>query len=297
MKCSRCQQEYSDWRSTCPECQIPLLSASQETISELKDAAADSRRSTLLSFLRVGIFAVVLIGLATVFVLNYVSGRRQQEPKRQPAARNAAPAVTPTASPAPAAPVASPSASPAASPEVRETPALAGKMPPGQARPLADKAGIERLLPSQLTTPRPTGDKASPQVGSAAVGAPEIVAENNTPATNSAPKAVTPEPARIAAPVEAESATEISLEPLDKTLSASTGLVTLNSYTRARIYIDGQYSGVTPRTVKLLAGEHTITMIADGCEEWSRKIRLNGRQQMGLMASMNRKEKTPDSQP
>ena len=294
MKCFRCQHESADWRSTCPECQITLLSASQETISELKDAATEERRSGLLSFLRVGIFAVVLIGLATVFVLNYVSGRRQQEPKRQPATANAAPAVKPTASPVAAAPAAAPDASP----EVSETPAPTGKVPPGQTRPLADKAGIEKLLPPQLTTPRLTGDKGNSQVGSAAAGAPETVAENKAPAMRAELKAVTPEPARAAASAaEAESATEISLEPLDKTLNASTGLVTLNSYTRARIYIDGQYSGVTPGTIKLLAGEHTITMIADGCEEWSRKIRLNGRQQMGLMASMNRKEKAPDTQP
>ena len=97
------------------------------------------------------------------------------------------------------------------------------------------------------------------------------------------------EPPAVGSAPEAEAGTEISLEPLDKTLSVNTGLVTLNSYTRARIYIDGQFSGMTPRTIKLLSGEHTITLMADGYEEWTKKIRLNGRQQAGLMASMNRK--------
>jgi hypothetical protein len=50
---------------------------------------------------------------------------------------------------------------------------------------------------------------------------------------------------------------------------------------------------MTPRTVRLLAGEHTITMIADGYEEWTKTIRLNGRQQMGLMASLNKKGEQP----
>jgi hypothetical protein len=79
---------------------------------------------------------------------------------------------------------------------------------------------------------------------------------------------------------------EIGVEPLDPTLTQQTGLLTIKSYVPARIYINGQYSGVTPRTVKLLVGEHTITLMAEGYEDWTRKIQVKGRQQVGLLASL-----------
>jgi hypothetical protein len=295
MKCTRCHNEYPGWRSTCPKCQIPLLSAGQETIYEPE--VAGKRRSTLLSLLRVGVFAVALTGLTTVFMLNYVSGGRQQEQKSL---------ATSAATPVPALPkaaAASPTVSPAISPEVpkNQGPAekpegVAGKLTAQEERPLAERAGADKSGRPERTSPisppsPPNGDKGSTAIGTAAAGKMELVADNSSTAPGNLSKVSESAGSAIAAtPVpEAESATEISLEPLDKTLSHNTGLVTLNSYTRARIYIDGQYSGTTPRTVRLLAGEHSITLIADGYEEWSKKIRLNGRQQMGLMASMNKK--------
>lgn len=85
---------------------------------------------------------------------------------------------------------------------------------------------------------------------------------------------------------------EINAEPLDSAFDPRTSLLTIKSDTRARIYINGQFSGVTPRTIRLLAGEHTITLSADGCEDWSRKIQLQGRQQMNIMAPLSKKAVT-----
>ena len=85
---------------------------------------------------------------------------------------------------------------------------------------------------------------------------------------------------------------EIKAESLDSAFDPRTGLLTIKSDTRARIYINGQFSGVTPRTIRLLAGQHTITLSADGCDDWSRRIQLQGRQQMHVVVPLNKKAVT-----
>lgn len=67
-----------------------------------------------------------------------------------------------------------------------------------------------------------------------------------------------------------------------------TGSVTLNSSKRAKVYLDGQFSGFTPQTVRLTPGEHKVSVLADGYEEWNRKIRLKAGQQLGLKASLKK---------
>ena len=75
-------------------------------------------------------------------------------------------------------------------------------------------------------------------------------------------------------------------------LQKNIGLVSINSYVPARIYIDGQFSGVTPRAVKLVAGDHHISLMADGYREYTRKVKVDGHQQIGMVASMTRKNTT-----
>jgi PEGA domain len=75
-------------------------------------------------------------------------------------------------------------------------------------------------------------------------------------------------------------------------LQKNIGLVSINSYIPARIYIDGQFSGMTPRAVKLVAGEHQISLMAEGYREYSRKVKVDGHQQIGMVASMTRKNTT-----
>lgn len=81
----------------------------------------------------------------------------------------------------------------------------------------------------------------------------------------------------------------LSAEQIDAKQSGDAGFVTITSYVAARIYVDGQFSGVTPRTVKLTSGDHQIRLIADGFEDWTRRVRLKSKQQVGLMASMKKK--------
>jgi len=86
----------------------------------------------------------------------------------------------------------------------------------------------------------------------------------------------------------------IDIEQVDAKNSGDTGLVAINSYTPARIYINGQFSGITPRTIKLTPGDHQIRLIADGYEDWTRRFRLKTKQQIEVMASMKKKSVQKD---
>jgi hypothetical protein len=88
---------------------------------------------------------------------------------------------------------------------------------------------------------------------------------------------------------DTSSGAELGVEPVEAALSPHIGLLTIKSYIRARVYIDGQFSGYTPRSVKLTTGEHKLTLLADGHEEWSRSLRLKGNQQIGIMAALIKK--------
>jgi hypothetical protein len=88
---------------------------------------------------------------------------------------------------------------------------------------------------------------------------------------------------------DTSSGAELDVEPVGVLFSPNIGLLTIKSYIRARVYIDGQFSGYTPRSVKLSTGEHRLTLLADGYEEWSRNLRLKGNQQIGIMAALVKK--------
>lgn len=85
------------------------------------------------------------------------------------------------------------------------------------------------------------------------------------------------------------SGVELGVEPVEAMLGHDAGLLTIKSYTRARVYIDDQFSGYTPRSVKLITGNHKVALLADGYEEWSRKLRLKSSQQIGIMAALIKK--------
>ncbi|MGH9767932.1 MAG: PEGA domain-containing protein [Blastocatellia bacterium] len=44
----------------------------------------------------------------------------------------------------------------------------------------------------------------------------------------------------------------------------------------ARLYIDGSYSGLAPRTLRLRKGYHTILVVSDGYESWERRLFIPG---------------------
>jgi hypothetical protein len=120
--------------------------------------------------------------------------------------------------------------------------------------------------------------------------APEVPADEAAPkklATPIAPLVAVPPP--TSAPPPAEPEPQLEVETTGVLLPPNTGLVTIKSYVPARVYIDGVYSGSTPRSVKLLAGEHTLSLLAEGYHEYSRKVKISGQQQVGILAAMSKK--------
>ncbi|QQS45794.1 MAG: PEGA domain-containing protein [Acidobacteriota bacterium] len=57
----------------------------------------------------------------------------------------------------------------------------------------------------------------------------------------------------------------------------------------ARVYIDGSFSGNSPRTLRLGAGEHVILIVLDGYGSWERKLILPGGKAAVLRAEISRK--------
>ena len=88
----------------------------------------------------------------------------------------------------------------------------------------------------------------------------------------------------------AEMTPDVAIEQVEAAPSDRTGIVSINCQVPARIYINGQYSGTTPRAVHLNAGEYQIRLVSDGYLEWNSKVRVRDRQQMGVLASMTRAE-------
>lgn len=56
----------------------------------------------------------------------------------------------------------------------------------------------------------------------------------------------------------------------------------------ARIYIDGSFSGNSPRTFRLSPGEHVILIIHDGYNSWERKLSLPEGRAAALIAELSR---------
>lgn len=82
----------------------------------------------------------------------------------------------------------------------------------------------------------------------------------------------------------------VEIEQFEAPPTDRTGIVTIKSQAPARVYIDGQYSGVTPRTVNLNAGAHQVRLVSDGYLEWNNQIQVRSREKTGVVASLSRNE-------
>src|SRR5262249_37169380 len=98
--------------------------------------------------------------------------------------------------------------------------------------------------------------------------------------------APTPKPVPVGSQKEGA---KLGVERIEVKQGVEAGYVAIESYIPARIYVDGQFSGLTPRTVKLSVGDHLIRLIAEGYEDWTRRVKLKTHQQIGVMASMKKK--------
>lgn len=56
----------------------------------------------------------------------------------------------------------------------------------------------------------------------------------------------------------------------------------------ARVYIDGSFSGTTPRTLRLRAGLHTILVIKDGFVPWEQRLYIPGAKSSVIRAELEK---------
>lgn len=250
MLCPQCQNEFPDWHFYCPQCR-----------TQVQDYLAEEPISQPTMLERVGrvmLDLLVLLFFVGAGVLLWRAIKWQDLFNQfQPTAGVAAPAADnrpprpPSATKHSTEPAAQPSKPTAASkPERTPTVESVRQMP----------QKIEELATAEEATPKPTPTP----------GKPDTV----QPASQSS-----------TAPDKAA----LSVEQIDARQSEAAGFVAVNSYVPARIYVDGQFSGVTPRTVRLAAGNHQIRLIAEGYEDWTRRVQLKSRQQIGVMASLKKK--------
>lgn len=284
MKCHRCQTGIKHSKTHCPHCGAQLLPLPYKTISDTTNSKGErQRRSPVLTAVRIGLLGVLVVGLGIVVKMNSAQSNQNstqtkiQVAKNSSLPENTAPTPMPSVEaaeivlPKPA-PIASASSSSMNSPSASRL---------EKAKPINNSAAI-------APAPLPKAAQAAPST------AAETMQAFNMSQPSAPPKIeiVTPTPRVITTPrapaiTEPVTATlEVDSAPTE--LNAQTGLLTIKSYVPARIYIDGAYSGVTPRSVKLIAGEHTVTLVADGFQEWTRKVKLNGKEQAGILASLKK---------
>jgi len=285
MKCLQCLREIKVGQFSCPYCRQRVQSGSYSIITEASDAPEQrSRRRLLQQVLQFSLVAITFIALASLV--------RFEPPKANPLPPESL-RTTAISAPTPA-----PSAEVLRSALRAESPApvLASQSAPVvEPQPLsllsAEDLRLTRKGASATTVLRVPDSFANAAADNpkrsrmAAVSADEVPPKKiATPIATSVP--IVPKPA-VTPLTEADPKLEV--ESAGVLLHPNTGLVTIKSYVPARVYIDGVYSGSTPRSVKLLAGEHTISLLADGYHDYSRKVKVSGQQQVGILASMSKK--------
>ncbi len=285
MKCPNCAREIKLWQSACPYCQNRTQPKSFSTISEAPDTSEQNSRRRLLQYvLQFSLVALTFIALAGLVRLN--------PPKANPlppvtlrATTNSSPLPVPTPelavrveAPMPASPPAMPAPKPIFASESPATSLFSAE---------------DLRLARNRTTSTPVvrsaaslADTAKPSRTASTLNSTEVFADEALPKKMATPIAPS---GSIPSPTTAETDAKLEIETAGVLLPSNTGLVTIKSYVSARVYIDGIYSGSTPRSVKLLAGEHTINLLADGYQEYSRKVKISGQQQLGILASMSKK--------
>jgi hypothetical protein len=122
---------------------------------------------------------------------------------------------------------------------------------------------INRLLAAAVDVTELTPKEAAPQPDTAAqAGAPDAT----RPAANDA--ATLAERAAAAQGVARANITGDIVTPQPNVSELSVEC----SVAGARLYIDGAFSGSAPRTVRLLAGVHTVLIAAPGYESWEQRF-------------------------
>lgn len=270
MQCPRCQTEVSDWQFYCPNCR-----------AQIQNYTPEVERPQRGKIERVG--ARVLQALLTIFIVGglVLMARAVQWKQLFDSIRGYADASTVTSSGSKndrSSRTGTSAARPndgSTAPVKAENSARAEKSQAVESvRALPQK--IEELpsADDQPQTPKPKPPAKAEDAPAAAI--PESASPPKTTAQS------------------ARDGVQLGVEQNDAKSTGGTGLVAINSYTPARIYVNGQFSGITPRTIRLTAGDHQIRLMADGHEDWTRRVRLKAQQQVGIMASMKKKSPQED---
>lgn len=288
MKCQSCYREIKIGLSVCPYCQKRQQPRSYSTINDATQSLEQhSRRRLLQQVLQFSLVAVTFIVLASFIRFDPPKANTLPEPVR--------PAETASPTPLPASPVIeAPALEPALSSVTVETLTARESVAKPQTISLFSAEDMRRVNQSAASIKMPRS--VAPPVFASSVSlmnTPPIITKKARSVDEAKPKKVmtpiaSPTSATATAPAP-EPEPKLEVEGTGVSLHPNTGLVTIKSYVPARVYIDGVYSGATPRSVKLLAGEHTISLLAEGYHEYSRKIKVNGQQQLGILASMSKK--------
>jgi cytoskeletal protein RodZ len=270
MQCPRCQTEVSEWQFYCPNCsaQVQNYTPEFEKPRRGKIERVGARvLSALLAIFIVGGLVLMARAVQWKQLFDSIRGNADASAETSSGSKNE------RSSRARASTVRSDDGSP--TPTKAEDSARAEKSQAVESvRALPQK--IEEL-PS--TDDQPQTPKSNPPAK--VEGPPPEAVSKSAPSPKSAAQ-----PAR--------DGVQLGVEQIDAKSSGETGQVTISSYTPAKIYIDGQFSGITPRTIRLTAGDHQIRLMADGHEDWTRRVRLKAQQQVGIMASMKKKSPQKD---
>ncbi len=283
MKCQNCSREIKLWQSACPYCQSRTQPNSYSTITEAPETLEqNSRRRLLQQVLQFSLVAVTFIGLASLIRFN-------------PPKANSLPPESLRAS-------ASNSPAPVPVPELTaraEVPTVTLVESVPEPAPVMEPQTISLFSAEDLrmakTRTAPATFARAAFTGATGTVTPKKSRSADASTDEAAPKKIaTPLASSVAVPAPSSPATtetnpQLEVESAGVLLPANTGLVTIKSYVPARVYIDGVYSGSTPRSVKLLAGDHTISLLANGYHDYSRKVKVSGQQQLGILASMSKK--------
>ena len=268
MKCPECQSEVNDWHYYCPSCHA-LVKEHKPGQGRPRPGVIERAGSRVLqALLWIGVVGVLVLMARSIdwdkFLHLFRQGGIWQSEERAPAGTRRGAASGNRQKDAPANATATPSPNEPASSQRKQS-----------AESVHDlKQKIEELSPPE-ESPQSQRPKPSPTLAKS--GAPSL-----------AP------PAEPASPPASPRA-ELGIDRIEKRQAEESGYIAIDSYISARIYVNGQFSGSTPRTVKLIPGDHQIRLIADGYDDWTRRVRLKSRQQIGIKASMKKKGSSSQS--
>ncbi len=289
MKCPNCLNNLNAKFAYCPYCRKRLPTLPTATIKEANSFHFEEQNQPRILRGALQIFLLICCVIALAVVINFISS---DEPK---------PVVSSTDKTAPVPEAAASNAVVASEILPSAIAAPLGVVPQAKAHPqpqtitilsssivAAAQAGSPRPEVAAKTVPVLTATKAV-VLNNAADFLPRRktqVVEHKTIKREIPPA---PEMTKVNS---SNSELRLEVDSSAVILQKNIGLVSINSYVPARIYIDGQFSGVTPRAVKLVAGEHHISLMAEGYREYTRKVKVDGHQQIGMVASMTKKNTT-----